>query len=132
MGKESLNHQWRQPIHDGSVVIGGEGQEEDAIAPVQEVVVLPVRARYSSQSLSSLWRFHLSRSSGLALDAIVVIPSPEQTRSMMVGQPPGANPNATVEMDAIGVECCVWDRRPVAAVAVGGERRQEGGWLLGS
>ena len=42
-----------------------------------------------------------------------------------------ANADAMVAMDAIGVECCVWDQRPVAAVAVGGERRQEGGWLMG-
>ena len=109
VGQESIDDRWRQPLHDGLVAVGGKGQKEDAIAPVHEVVGLPVRARYSSQSSSSLRRFHLLRSSGSALDAIVVIPSPEQPRSMTVRRPPGANADAMVAMDAIGVECCVWD-----------------------
>ena len=128
VGQELIDDQWRQPLHDGSVAVGREGQEEDAIAPVHESGGLPVRARYSSQSSSSLWRFHLLRSLGLALDAIVIIPPPEQPRSTTVGRPPGAKTDAAVAMNAIGVECCVWDQRPVMAVAVRGERRQEGGW----
>ncbi len=105
VGQELIDDQWRQPLHDGSAAVGGEGQEEDAITPVHEVVGLPVQARYSSQSLLSLWRFHLSRSLGSALDAIVVIPPPEQPQS--------------------------WNQRPVVAVAVGGERCQERGWSMG-